>query len=130
MIDAGKKCANCQYVTDFEKLYWKKNFTNFVRSDNLCSNAGKRFQYLHLGKGKVIIMIQRKIKLNLDEVKDFVAAASKCDFDIDVFYNRYRVDAKSIVGVLGLDLRQVLTVSYDGYDPEFERVMARLALAS
>ena len=63
-------------------------------------------------------MMQRRIKLNLDEVKDFVAAASKCDFDIDVFYNRYTVDAKSIVGVLGLDLRQVLTVSYDGYNPE------------
>lgn len=78
----------------------------------------------------MIIMMQRRIKLNLDEVKDFVAAASKCDFDIDVFYNRYTVDAKSIVGVLGLDLRQVLTVSYDGYDPEFEKVVSRFALAS
>ncbi len=78
----------------------------------------------------MIIMMQRRIKLNLDEVKDFVAAASKCDFDIDVFYNRYTVDAKSIVGVLGLDLRQVLTVSYDGYNPEFEKVVSRFALAS
>lgn len=75
-------------------------------------------------------MMQKRIKLNLDEVKEFVAAASKCDFDVDIFYNRYTVDAKSIVGVLGLDLRQVLTVSYDGYNPEFERVMNRLALAS
>lgn len=75
-------------------------------------------------------MMQRRIKLNLDEVKDFVAAASKCDFDIDVFYNRYTVDAKSIVGVLGLDLRQVLTVSYGGYNPEFEKVVSRFALAS
>lgn len=74
--------------------------------------------------------MQRRIKLNLDEVKDFVAAASKCDFDIDVFYNRYTVDAKSIVGVLGLDLRQVLTVSYDGYNPDFEKVVSRFALAS
>ena len=78
----------------------------------------------------MIIMMQRRIKLNLDEVKDFVAAASKCDFDIDVFYNRYTVDAKSIVGVLGLDLSQVLTVSYDGYNPEFEKVVSRFALAS
>ena len=75
-------------------------------------------------------MMQRRRKLNLDEVKDFVAAASKCDFDIDVFYNRYTVDAKSIVGVLGLDLRQVLTVSYDGYNPDFEKVVSRFALAS
>lgn len=76
------------------------------------------------------VRMQRRIKLNLNEVKDFVAAASKCDFDIDVFYNRYTVDAKSIVGVLGLDLRQVLTVSYDGYNPEFEQIVNRLALAS
>ncbi len=76
------------------------------------------------------VRMQRRIKLNLNEVKDFVAAASRCDFDIDVFYNRYTVDAKSIVGVLGLDLRQVLTVSYDGYNPEFEQIVNRLALAS
>ena len=75
-------------------------------------------------------MMQRRIKLNLDEVKDFVAAASKCDFDIDVFYNRYTVDAKSIVGVLGLDLRQVLTVSYDGYNPDFDKVVSRFGFAS
>ncbi|GFI18092.1 hypothetical protein IMSAG249_01853 [Lachnospiraceae bacterium] len=75
-------------------------------------------------------MMQRKIRLRLDEVKAFVTAASKCDFDIDVCYNRYTVDAKSIVGVLGLDLTQPLTVSYNGYDPEFEKEINRLALAS
>ncbi|MCI6552185.1 MAG: HPr family phosphocarrier protein [Lachnospiraceae bacterium] len=74
-------------------------------------------------------MVQRKIKLRLDEVKDFVAAASRCSFDIDISYNRYIVDAKSIVGVLGLDLAQVLTVSYSGYDPEFEELMKKLAPA-
>ncbi|MDO4304892.1 MAG: HPr family phosphocarrier protein, partial [Bacillota bacterium] len=57
-------------------------------------------------------MMQRRIKLRLDEVKDFVAAATRCDFDIDISYNRFTVDAKSIVGVLGLDLNQILTVSY------------------
>lgn len=75
-------------------------------------------------------MMQRRIRLRLEEVKDFVTAASRCDFDIDVFYNRFTVDAKSIVGVLGLDLNQVLTVSYNGYDPDFEKVINRLAMAS
>ncbi|MDD6490758.1 MAG: HPr family phosphocarrier protein [Firmicutes bacterium] len=75
-------------------------------------------------------MMQRRIKLRLDEVKDFVSAASKCDFDIDISYNRYVVDAKSIVGVLGLDLNQVLTVSYNGYDAQFEKMLNRLSLAS
>ena len=75
-------------------------------------------------------MMQRRIRLRLEEVKDFVTAASRCDFDIDVFYNRFTVDAKSIVGGLGLDLNQILTVAYNGYDPDFEKVINRLALAS
>ena len=65
----------------------------------------------------------------MDEVKDFVAAATRCDFDIDISYNRFVVDAKSIVGVLGLDLNQILTVSYNGYDQEFEDYMNHFALA-
>ena len=75
-------------------------------------------------------MMQRRIRLRLEEVKDFVTAAPRCDFDIDVFYNRFTVDAKSLVGVLGLDLNQILTVAYNGYDPDFEKVINRLALAS
>ena len=67
--------------------------------------------------------------ITVDEVKEFVAAASKCDFDIDISYNRFVVDAKSIVGVLGLDLKHPLTVSYNGYDEGFEQFMNRLALA-
>ena len=59
-------------------------------------------------------MRTHKIRLRVDEVKDFVAAATRCDFDIDISYNRFVVDAKSIVGVLGLDLNQILTVSYNG----------------
>ena len=74
-------------------------------------------------------MEQRQIKLELEEVKDFVTAASRCDFDVDVFYNRFTVDAKSIVGVLGLDPNRILTVSYNGYNPEFEKMMDRLAMA-
>ncbi len=76
-----------------------------------------------------MIMMQCKIKLRLDEVKNFVAAASRCDFDIDISYNRFTVDAKSIVGVLGLDLNRVLTVTCHGYDAEFEKLMRRFALA-
>ncbi len=75
-------------------------------------------------------MITHKIMLRPEEVKDFVAAAGKSDFDIDIFYNRYVVDAKSILGVLGLDLRKVLTVTVNGYDPEFESFISRFAIAS
>ena len=75
-------------------------------------------------------MMTRKIRLRLDEVRDFVAEAGKYDFDIDISYNSFVVDAKSIVGVLGLDLNQILTVSYNGYNPEFEEYMNHFAIAS
>ena len=73
-------------------------------------------------------MTERKIMLKKEEVKDFVSRASKCDFDIDISYNRYVVDAKSILGVFGLDLRQVLTVKLNGYNEEFDSYLSNLAL--
>ena len=48
-----------------------------------------------------------------DEVQHFVHVTSKCDFDIDISYNRYIVDAKSFLGVYGLDFHKPLKVSYD-----------------
>lgn len=75
-------------------------------------------------------MEQAQIKLKAaEEVKEFVKAASKCDFDIDIFYNRMVVDAKSILGVFSLDLTKVLTVSCQGYDPNFESTLKKYAVA-
>ena len=66
-------------------------------------------------------MKQKRIILpTIEEAKAFVAAASQCDFDIDIFYNRVVIDAKSILGVLSLDLRRVLTVEYAGENEAFE----------
>ena len=66
-------------------------------------------------------MKQRRIMLpSLAEAKRFVEEATKCDFDIDVFYNRIIIDAKSILGVLSLDLTRILTVQFNGYSAEFE----------
>lgn len=73
--------------------------------------------------------MQHRIKLRPDEVINFVSAASKCIFDVDISYNSYIVDAKSIVGVLGLNFNQVLTVSYNGYDGEFEEYLRKFAVA-
>lgn len=73
--------------------------------------------------------MQHRIKLRPDEVINFVSAASKCIFDVDISYNSYIVDAKSIVGVLGLNFNQVLTVSYNGYDAEFEKYLRKFAVA-
>lgn len=74
-------------------------------------------------------MVERKIFLRSEEVNEFVKKATKCEFDIDISYNHFTVDAKSILGVLGLDLRQQLTVTCHGYDADFERYLGKFALA-
>ena len=71
----------------------------------------------------------KTIRLTPDEVQHFVNVTSKCDFDVDICYNRYVVDAKSFLGVFGLDLGRPLTVSYDGYNSEFEEMLRKYAIA-
>ena len=83
---------------------------------------------IHEWKRKVNIM-QHRIKLRPDEVKDFVSAATKCNYDVDISYNSFIVDAKSIIGVLGLNFNQILTVSYNGYDEDFEKYLKNFSIA-
>ena len=67
---------------------------------------------------------QKKIKLtSIMDVKEFVTVAGDCDFDINIFYNRVVIDAKSILGVLSLDLSKALTVEYEGYDRALEEIL-------
>ena len=72
---------------------------------------------------------EKQIMLSKDSVGEFVKAAEKCDFDIDVFYNRVIIDAKSILGVLSLDLNKVLTVRYSGTNDGFEKVLKKECVA-
>ncbi|MDY3918976.1 MAG: HPr family phosphocarrier protein [Candidatus Limivivens sp.] len=75
-------------------------------------------------------MSERKIKLTeMKDVKEFVRAAEQCDFDVDVFYNRVVIDAKSILGVLSLDLSRELTVKYGGQNVAFENILRKYATA-
>lgn len=74
-------------------------------------------------------VIKKHIMLKPTQVQDFVNAATKCDFDVDIYYNRYVVDAKSILGVFGLDLTKTLTVEYHGNDQQFEQYLNGLAIA-
>ena len=75
-------------------------------------------------------MLEHQIKLNAaEDVREFVNAASKCDFDIDVFYNRIIIDAKSILGILSMDLTKVLTVKCYGEDQNFNKTIAKFAVA-
>ncbi len=72
---------------------------------------------------RAVDCMEYKIRLVPDEVNRFVNAATKCDFDVDIFYNSFIVDAKSIVGVLGLDFRNSLTVVCHGFNPDFDRYL-------
>ena len=67
-------------------------------------------------------MQTKKIKLNATEdVREFVRGASQCDFDVDVYYNRILIDAKSILGVLSMECH--------GENGEFDQVLAKFAVA-
>lgn len=70
------------------------------------------------------MMKQKKVKFaSADEAKDFVSRAGTCNFDVNVFYNRVIIDAKSLLGVLSLDLTKVLTVEFDGENAAFEEYL-------
>lgn len=71
----------------------------------------------------------KTIRMTQDDVQRFVDVASRCDFDIDISYNRYVVDAKSFLGVYGLDFRMPLTVVYDGYNANLEELLKKYAIA-
>ena len=68
--------------------------------------------------------MERKIKLSqAQEVKEFVAAAERCDFNVDVERMNRSVDGKSLFGVISLGLDKSVTVKYLGNDPQFEAVL-------
>lgn len=73
-------------------------------------------------------MKEKKIRLlTINDAKTFVTEAMKCNFDIDVGYNHVVIDAKSILGVLSLDLRRVLSVRAHGVDEAFEQYLDTVA---
>lgn len=73
--------------------------------------------------------MERKIRLTPEQVDKFVAVTSQCDFEIDIAYNRYVVDAKSFLGVYGLDFSRELTVRYDGYNERLEEMLKENEIA-
>ncbi|MDD6735569.1 MAG: HPr family phosphocarrier protein [Clostridiales bacterium] len=55
---------------------------------------------------------------SINDVKDFVNAVSKYDFDVDLTSGRYVVDAKSIMGIFSLDLSKPIKVEVHSDDCE------------
>ena len=55
---------------------------------------------------------------SINDVKNFVNIVNKYDFDIDIISDRYVVDAKSIMGILSLDLTKKITVEAHSEDTD------------
>ncbi len=64
---------------------------------------------------------------DVESAKQFCRMAGKCHFDVDLFYNRVIIDAKSILGVLSMDLRKDLNVRMYGDNAEFEELCIKLS---
>lgn len=47
---------------------------------------------------------------SINDVKDFVNIVNKYPFDVDLTSGRYKVDAKSIMGIFSLDLSKPIKV--------------------
>lgn len=76
-------------------------------------------------------MTSRVIRLRAEDLTTFVNTASRCSFDINIAPKSYEhdyVDAKSLVGVMSLNLRLPLVVTYEGSDPAFENYLAAHAV--
>lgn len=59
------------------------------------------------------------IKLKeIKDVYDFVGIVTSYPGDIDIVSGRYRVNAKSIMGIFALDLTQPLNLEILGDDPD------------
>ncbi len=56
-------------------------------------------------------MVEYKVKINtINDVKKFVNAVSKYEFDVDLISGRYAIDAKSIMGIFSIDLSKELVM--------------------
>ena len=67
-----------------------------------------------------------KIQIKLNDVADvnkFVRLVSKYDADVDLYCGSYCVDAKSILGIMTIDLRNQMWVICNGDQEEKERLM-------
>lgn len=59
--------------------------------------------------------IEKKIKFrNFEEVANFIDDMTSVNTDVDVISNKYIVSAKSIMGLLTLDLSKVLDIYFYG----------------
>lgn len=123
---------NCQNARKTAGLMTKPDLTNEKNCGIIAplkTNLTILVFVFVFNRKEVSNMFEKKIRLSdTDEVKDFVRAAGKCDFDIDVFYCRAVIDAKSLLGMLYLGIGKELTIKYGGNDLAFEQNIQKYAI--
>ncbi len=58
---------------------------------------------------------------SINDVKQFVHAASEQPCDIDVVSGRYIIDAKSIMGIFSIDLAKPIHIEVHGTDEDADK---------
>ena len=67
-----------------------------------------------------------KISLNsIDKVKSFVNDITKFDYDFDLVFGRYVIDAKSIMGIFSLDLSKPIDLNIHA-DENMDEILTML----
>ena len=74
---------------------------------NNCENCEPSFDTI-----KITVLLDK-----ITDIRDFVNLASKCRDDVTIGSGRFKVDAKSIMGLFSLDLSKPLKVEFYGNIP-------------
>ncbi|MCL1867206.1 MAG: HPr family phosphocarrier protein [Oscillospiraceae bacterium] len=75
-------------------------------------------------------MTEKNIKFTgdvIEAIKYFAAAATVCEYDVDVVSGRYVVDAKSIMGWFSLDSSMPMKVSVHAEESKCQDFLAKIA---
>ena len=68
-----------------------------------------------------------QIKLNtINEVKEFVNIVLQCPYDVDLVSGRYIIDAKSLMGILSLDLTRPIDLEADIDSDDVEELLKKI----
>lgn len=63
--------------------------------------------------------------VTINDVKNFVAAVSQFDYDIELVSGRYSIDAKSIMGIFSIDLsKELKLIAHSDDTAELEEALS------
>lgn len=110
---------------------FQQKISCFLEGFALCYGLVKNFTIINaeIPPREETDMCERTVRFrHVEDIRDFVRAACRCSFDIDVISDRLVIDAKSILGVLSLECNKELSVRYEERDPQFEHVLGKYAV--